>query len=282
MGNEGPKVFGVMVPKTGTHLLDSILARMPGLRRLERAGFTYNLKYHPLNFLPGAQCRAGIGRTTKVKLHAVRWAIRRIRPGQYALGNMPYDTSVMESLVRSDVRVIVLIRDPRAVCVSAMHMIMRNERHFAHRTLRDCSDDKSRLNRLLSGITNGPKGRRRQSLTDSMRDILGWVRDPRVLTVRFEDAVGPQGGGDLDSQTIAIGRIATHLGLELGSADARAIGKEMFGKGRTFRSGQIDGWRRYFDQDLALRFDRELGSLLPELGFAATSEVLSRDRPGEW
>jgi hypothetical protein len=60
--SEAPKVVVTTIPKSGTHLLDSILERMPPMRRVKKIGLSANLRLHPYNLLPfGERCQVGIG-----------------------------------------------------------------------------------------------------------------------------------------------------------------------------------------------------------------------------
>ncbi|WP_145272368.1 hypothetical protein [Tautonia plasticadhaerens] len=40
----------------------------------------------------------------------------------------------------------------------------------------------------------------------------GWVDDPDTLIVRFEDLIGPSGGGDADTQVREVARISEFVG----------------------------------------------------------------------
>ena len=89
--------------------------------------------------------------------------------------------------------------------------------------------------------------------------------------VRFEDLVGPGGGGSEEAQRLAVERVAAHLGVEVGEGTTRAVEEDLFGVGRTFRRGRIGGWREEFtaEHERALA-EGALGPLLAELGYDGT------------
>jgi hypothetical protein len=48
-----------------------------------------------------------------------------------------------------------------------------------------------------------------------------------------------------------------------------AVEEGLFGVGRTFRKGQIGGWREEFSAEHEVAVKEDLGSLLVELGYEA-------------
>lgn len=268
-----PKVLVVNIAKSGTHLIDSILRYMPPLKRLERAALNDNLKWHPLNFLPFVgreMCLTGIGRPQKVKLIAMEHALRRIRSGYYALAQIPYQQSVIQLVERHGITPIVLLRDPRDIVVSRLHHILSKKQHFLHTAITALPSEHARLRALIIG-THSMKGEFAIGIVQQLDFIVGWTENSRCLTVRFENLIGSQGGGSNENQQQAILTIAERLGLSLHAEAARTIGKEMFGKGKTFRKGQIGGWREYFDDELITLFEREAGDRLARLGYATAT-----------
>lgn len=265
------KVFVTTVPKSGTHLLDSILGLMPGMRRQGKLGLNAKLRWHPLNFLPfvgGDKCWVGIGRPQEVKMAAVRHALKRIRPGHYGMGQVPYQQCIVDLLVDLQIAPVVAIRDPRDVVVSLMHHSISKPQHFLHAALSGLRSEKERLRALIVGVRSS-NGELRQGVAHQIDMILGWLKDPRVLTVRFEDLVGNQGGGSDAAQHRAINALALHIGIELAPGDVERIGRDMFGKGRTFRKGQIGAWAEVFDDELKQIFDQEVGNRILSMGYAS-------------
>jgi hypothetical protein len=63
--------------------------------------------------------------------------------------------------------------------------------------------------------------------------------------------------------------VARHLGVEVDEATMGVIDEELFGVGRTFRRGQIGGWREEFSEEHERAVEEVLGSLLVELGYEA-------------
>ena len=80
---------------------------------------------------------------------------------------------------------------------------------------------------------------------------------------------GLREGGSEEAQRLAVERMARHLGVEVDEATMGAVEEGLFGVGRTFRKGQIGGWREEFSAEHEVAVKEVLGSLLVELGYEA-------------
>jgi hypothetical protein len=87
--------------------------------------------------------------------------------------------------------------------------------------------------------------------------------------VKFEDLVGIKGGGSAEAQREAVERVGRHLGIGVGQERMRAVEEGLFGVGRTFRKGQIGGWREEFSSEHERAVEGVVGPLLVELGYEA-------------
>jgi hypothetical protein len=104
-------------------------------------------------------------------------------------------------------------------------------------------------------------------LDQRYRQFVGWEHDEGAVMVRFEDLVGARGGGSADAQERAVERIASHLGISIDGQTTRMIEENLFGTGRTFRKGQIGGWRSEFLPEHERAVNEVMGPLLLELGY---------------
>ena len=111
------------------------------------------------------------------------------------------------------------------------------------------------------------------------------ARDPHILVCRFEDLVGPQGGGSAQLQKRTLQKIAEHIGTPMSPAEidglaARLYGNEEnpFGEGdfqnyqSTFREGKIGSWQEAFKPIHKEAFKKRLGWALIS---SATRETAS-------
>jgi hypothetical protein len=177
----------------------------------------------------------------------------------------------LQQLIDShSVKPFFMLRDPRDVCVSLMHYILREPDHYFHRHLDSVTDEDRLLSAIISGYSE-PRGDEHaflSSIDSTFRVRLGWQSHPSCCTIRFENLVGSAGGGDDLRQHRELGRIAEHLGLSLAPERLEWIGVRAFStKTTTFRRGRVGGWRETFTPAHTRLFKEVAGPLLVELGY---------------
>lgn len=97
--------------------------------------------------------------------------------------------------------------------------------------------------------------------------FLGWLNSEVCYATKFEDLVGPKGGGTLEKQKQEILNIAKHTGIDLNSEKTAYIAENIFGGMHTFREGKIGSWREHFTEEHKKQFKEVAGDLLIELGY---------------
>jgi hypothetical protein len=278
MTEDRVRVVANSVPKSGTHLLTGLLTLL-GFQQTEFGGIRSNLvsgSYSPIKRLLRArgQEKVTIGVVSPQQISR-RWLSRRlwrVPDGCFITAHCIY-TAELARLFREEqnMRVVCILRDPRDVAVSQMHYIKHRTQHFAHEAFLALPSDHERLLLSIRGGSLG--GRKLQSLDERYRQFAGWERDPNALVIKFEELVGPKGGGSAQAQRRTVERVAEHVGL-LGT-DERTLGvveEELFGAGRTFRKGQSGGWRSEFTEEHVRATKEVAGALLMELGYETDSD----------
>jgi hypothetical protein len=90
----------------------------------------------------------------------------------------------------------------------------------------------------------------------------------RPFVIKYEDLVGPMGGGSLEVQKNTILAIAKQLNVPLSENEALELGKAIYGHSITFRVGQIGNWKRYFKEIHKEQFkNSQLQKVLVQLGY---------------
>jgi hypothetical protein len=300
------RIVANSIPKSGTHLLDRLLVLL-GFEMVDLGGVRPHLAKSNYRFplvnkrlkgilgLRGPEDVMGIGphlveggrfrsarrllrgRGEKVTVGVVspqpisrRWLTRRLSKvpdGGFVSAHCIYTPELADLFRQQGMRTVCILRDPRDVAVSQMHYIKQLENHFAHEGYLALPSDSERLMLAIRGGELG--GRRLQSLDERYRQFLRWERDGGAAVAKFEDLVGTKGGGSAEAQRLAVERVAGHLGVEADEATMRAVEEGLFGAGRTFRKGQIGGWREEFSAEHARSVEEILGPLLVQLGYEA-------------
>ena len=265
------------VPKSGTHLLAGLLTLL-GFRQTDFGGIRSHLVSGPSS--PFKRLLRARG-PEKVIIGVVspqqigrRWLSRRLSrvpDGCFVTAHCIY-TPELAGLLREEqkMRVACIVRDPRDVALSQMHHIKQRTQHFAHEAFVALPSDHERLLFSIRGGELG--GRRLQSLDERYRQFLGWERDPNAVMVRFEDLVGPKGGGSVEAQRRTVERVAAHVDRKTDERTMRLVEEELFGVGRTFRKGQSGGWRSEFKEEHVRATKQVVGPLLVELGYETSPD----------
>ena len=92
--------------------------------------------------------------------------------------------------------------------------------------------------------------------------ILEWDKFPKSKILKFEEIIGPQGGGDLESQINSIYDLSNFLGLEFNEEEILQISNKAFGNLTTFRGGKINGWKSFFTDEQNKFFKSEYHKLI--------------------
>ncbi|KAG6559630.1 hypothetical protein RHABOEDO_000292 [Candidatus Rhabdochlamydia oedothoracis] len=91
--------------------------------------------------------------------------------------------------------------------------------------------------------------------------------DSQVIAFRFEDLVGPEGGGCRLRQEETLKKLALILGQAITTNEITEIALQLFGNTKTFRKGQIDIWKQYFSDEHKSLFKKKMGEYLIKLGY---------------
>lgn len=263
-----PRVLANGIPKAGTHLLVRCIELLPGMVREELELYELRLRERLGEVEPAggkAVVQVSIGGRRFVEQDALRTLLKRLRPGEFTGGHMPYSQEFDALLGELGFRTLLIIRDPRDMVVSRVfHIFSRphNPAHdyFAH-TLK--SDD----DRLLA-IIRGTGSRLGGGIRERLEVFLPWLRKSLNYTTRFELLVGPQGGGSADAQRAEVKRIAEHVGFHLPPAQIESLASNLFWEDSpTFRQGKIGSWREHFKEEHKAAFKQVAGQMLIELGY---------------
>ena len=96
---------------------------------------------------------------------------------------------------------------------------------------------------------------------------------PRFFIVRFEDLIGPQGGGSFERQKMTIRAIAKYIGLKFSDQEIEQFGLRLFGnqegtpRSWTYREGQIGSWKQCLSAEQIRFCKKHFGKTLIRLGY---------------
>jgi hypothetical protein len=237
-----PRIFSVSIPKSGTHLLERALCLHPRLYR---------------RWLPTIR-ENNVG-----KWGDFNSLLKKLRPGQIVVSHLGFSKNVLRTIEQEDIKGILMMRDPRDIVVSQMHYIIRRKKHPRHGVFWAQQDDKKRLELAILGH----KETHLTSIGDRLAEFYGWLENG-FLPVRFEELIGPRGGGGATEQMRVIRQIYGFLGVDLDPRTAKRIAGALFSSvSPTFRKGTVGGWREYFDLETTHLFKAVAGDSIVKYGY---------------
>ena len=188
-------------------------------------------------------------------------------------------------------KVIFLVRDPRDVSVSWVNWLTEQVNSLEDPSYRVALHNNVRLTTIgnLSKVWNNSHFSKRLEIviTGALPAPFNWfyedqkwytffyyqgfLNNPSALVLRFEDLVGPQGGGNKERQLQAIRQAAGFLDVSLTQEDVEELGEELFGNSKTFRKGKIGRWREVYNEEHKRLFKEFVGESLIVLGYEKDS-----------
>ncbi|UEX77463.1 hypothetical protein [Sediminicurvatus halobius] len=155
-----------------------------------------------------------------------------------------------------------MIRDPKDVLLSYVHYVAGEPRHYLH----DAYKVQSLENRIRTTLRGGRIcGLDVPPFSTMLRRVQAWIDMPNTTVVRFEDLVGPKGGGSDDCQAAAFDQLSRVTGVRFTPSE---IAPKLFGKSSTFRKGRIGMAEEELCEYTLQEVDQELGGFREAWGYA--------------
>lgn len=270
MRTRAPGIFVNGIWKSGNHLVYSALNELNVTGPF--SGVAAHLLFQRRKFLKrilrGAWPGIGgidVGLETEARLRPsyIRYTLRRLS-GRIIGGHAAHTPELVELLRQEGARTIMICRDPRDILVSFADWIEGRPDYFMHPDFVGLSRE-ARVERLLRGGTGiGYKLR-------SFNEVLGlaqpWLNEGEdILVVRFEDLVGPKGGGSFEKQAEVLAGICRHL--DLTPPEDSAWMDRIHGGSLTFNKGRVQRWREIDSLDLKDEISERLSVELARWGYA--------------
>lgn len=286
------RIFVNSLPKSGTHLLSNTV-ELFGYRdfhnencEIERPSY---FNYQKVSNALREENR--ISEETDKMIHVgslsplyvapsifLKW-LATVPEREYIVGHISYSPALIPLLEKLNYTHLFIIRDPRAVLISMLSFIpklpgmLKNNWHWGLPKQHYLKEDldgmtaSEQLNFIMEGGYASRAGEKVINFADVYRSMLDWSNDPNCLVVRFEDLIGEQGGGSSEKQKKTVKDIAHHLGH---ACDKHIISKldNIYSPfAPTFRTGQIDSWKKDVDADMVNRIMMYCEPLCREAGY---------------
>jgi len=206
--------------------------------------------------------------------------VSNLKRGQYCAFHYYWTENLSKIINNRGIRVVFLYRDPRAQICSNLHWVMKRKDHLLHVLFaQHLKTNEERMIRLIKGVPPDelsliPARADRQGIEGPgikcrYNAYTRWLEESHCYAVRYEDLVGPKGGGSSEKQLQVVRELIAFTGTPKGQLTSEEVAASLFDeRANTFREGQIDSWRKDFTPELHNLFLQEAGGLLTQLGYA--------------
>ena len=178
-----PILLGISFPKSGTHLLDQILLGFSNVAPFAKRVHSFYAEY---------EGESGRKRTPE---QALAW-LDSFNPRDVASAHLFARPDAVKRVCSPRFVPYFIFRDPRDVAVSHVFYVTDMEaRHVHHDYYQSLPDFDARLRVSILGRpdmnTRPEPGRRVEfsNIADRFAPYLGWLDQPEVLTIHFEDLI---------------------------------------------------------------------------------------------
>jgi hypothetical protein len=251
-----PAVLGNAMPKSGSHLIIQVLQGLTRLGPFVNPGFPPVNRSETNAKLPDAQVLANI---------------QRMRPGDIAYGYIRAREPFVAALARPGRATVFVYRDPRDMIVShVFYATQMHAGHGMHHYYTEVLDTmEERINAAITGVSL--QGSELAGVRRKYEDYLGWLDQPEVLCLRFEDLI-------LD-RPAALGCFLDYLAERgftprVSRQESIAVLQAAIAprKSGTFRKGKPGNWQEHFTSANKALFKATAGDLLLRLGYEKSND----------
>lgn len=255
--------FLLSIPKCGTHLVQKMLVLLTRKVPIEPAWFLKSVgAYTFYEDAPRANAEADYIKFEKIMAGMAG-------NNEFACSHLNFSQFFQKFYEKNpQYQPIIIVRDLRDACVSLVYY-QWNEIETA---IGPSSFDQ-KLKWVIAGnygITRFPI----LNIKKNAREAAQWKQCPEALFIKFENLVGPEGGGSTNYQVKEITSTANMLGIPINQTLIAQISANIFGTrgppvvNGTFRSGQIGSWKKHFNKEHVKAFRKHLGDYQKILGYS--------------
>lgn len=246
-----PALLGISFPKSGTHLLDQILLGFSNAAPYAKRLHSFYAEY---------EGESGRKRTPE---QAIAW-VKSLNPCDVASAHLFARSEIVQRVCSPSFIPYFIFRDPRDVVVSHVFYVTDMEpSHVHHNYYKSLPDFDSRLEVSILGKPD--TNIEFPNIADRFTPYLGWLDQPAVLKIHFEDFV--------NDRVATLNRIIDHFLARVPLHTPRELMLDSLessinpAKSPTFRSGKTGEWKKYFTGEHKTMFKDIAGDLLMRLGY---------------
>jgi len=181
--------------------------------------------------------------------------------------HLSYSEERMEEFAQKRYKILLNVRDPRDRLISyaRVYQNTKDKRasigNIALKLIRETDGFYFPLTRKYV-----PLAGRHMNLLDQYNYYIPWLNYPDILVIKFENLIGPKGGGSLSLQQEEIKKIAAFLDIPLSEEKLAFVTSNLWGGTMSFRNPQVGQWKKYFTD--------KHNQALSDIGMKKVGEIL--------
>ncbi len=255
---EYPPILCNSFPKSGSHLLSSILSVIPGVKNF---GTVTNSLTSFFDSIP----------TTK---EDIQYQLTHLAPGEIAVGHLFHDTTYIPILQSKNVVNYFIYRDLRDVIISeAYDIAFTHSWHKLHKYFKLLRDMEERIAFTIDGTTSN-FSYSYPNIYQRFQSYKNWMVDKNIFLIRFEDLLGEKRVTTV-SQIVDFYLSRTSRKLDRTEIINQAL-KIIDSKNvHLFMQNKVSIWRQKLSTRQKQHFAEIAGDLLVELGYEANQKWIS-------
>ncbi len=221
-----PPLFLNSLPKAGTYLLNRVLE---GLTRYTCAGIRITSTTLEGRDDPAGSILVGVGDPHRKKRSDFIQLIEKVQPAMYIYGHLPFSQATCAVLESRKMRMVVIVRDPRAVVCSLTHFVLSKKDHRLHKHFAALPNMDAQLVLAIKGMDPRPENgfTRLLPIAERFESVVRWRNWSDSTLVLFEDLVGPKGGGSSKAQLSTLKSILRYIGYDLDEQEKVVVSRSI-------------------------------------------------------
>jgi hypothetical protein len=267
-----PRVIVNSFPKSGTHLLGKLVKDLGFIdlpvMLLNDSFLDYRRHGNWDSWKPLMDSGLVEFSNPSRKEESTAISLRRIRRGQICTSHLRYSRLVRSMIRVLKIKHLFIVRDIRDCVISQQiwRMDLKAHDHLPnwYFYLNALENETDRILAVMEG-----RDRFLEPYSYHLDYGLGWLDDPDVYLVRYENLIGPRGGGSSENQINEIRGIVRFLDGSTSDREISAIADNLWGgKTRTMKYGRSRYWKDKFTDSLDRTFWRHYGKYMEKMGYA--------------
>lgn len=241
---KGPKVVLNSLPKSGTHLLESLFFQLPYMRHCGKKTLKIQTQ-DPIE--------------PKIKV------LNKLKNGHFLLAHMQYHDMVLDRLLYNDLKLIQLVRDPRDVLLSHLNYIENMDKtQKSHEYIKRFTTREDKIKAMIEG-----KPHVLEPYPEVLDKFGDWLSKDQVLCIKFEDLIGPKGGGSQNRQLEAVESICDFISINVNKDKLSTISEKVYSpKSSTFNKGKIGNWKHTLNRNEKDWLNKAIQKQLLDYGYS--------------